>query len=254
MSSSDSPALRRDTIIELVAAAVVLLVWIVGLGIVAHWKPPLWTGQSTDLWPFYVRAEWRAEWHRAIVPVGAFALTFPILRTWVRRPDVDPIALLAAITIGAFVFHLACGITRNGVFSGFLFTFSRTNEYWADVRFVDGNFLSHFPEVGALSQHGATHPPGIILLLALVQWLGFSGAMEAEAICSTFAALTALPLYGAARRLFGDGTARMTVALFLFACSVSAFAVLAMDCFNGCCRWKGSRSGGLASRRDLRRH
>ncbi len=135
------------------------------------------------------------------------------------------------MTIAAFVFHLACGITRNGVFSGFLFTFSRPNEYWNDIHLVDRGFLAHFPEVGALSQHGETHPPGIILLLALVKWIGFSGAMEAEAVCSTFAALTALPLYGAARRLGDERIARTTVALFLFACSVSAFAVLAMDCF-----------------------
>src|SRR5262245_3412638 len=119
--TSSARALRRDAVIEFAVAVVVLLVWIVGLGIVAHWKPPPWTGQSTDLWPFYVRAEWRTEWHRAVVPVGAFVLAWPLLRSWVRRTDTDPIALLVGMAFAAFAFHLACGITRNGVFSGFLF-------------------------------------------------------------------------------------------------------------------------------------
>jgi Dolichyl-phosphate-mannose-protein mannosyltransferase len=227
VASSEPSALRRDALVELAVAAAVLVVWTVGLGTLAGWKPPPWTGQSTDLWPFYVRTQWLVQWHRAIAPLGAFALTFPILRAWMRRRDGDPLALLAGLTLGAFVFHLACGMMQDG----FAYTFGRPNEYWNDVRFVDRHFLSRFPEVGSLSQHGETHPPGITLLLALVQWLGFTSIPDAEAICASFAALTALPLYGAARRLYGDETARTTVALFLFAGSVSAFAVLAMDCF-----------------------
>jgi hypothetical protein len=80
-----------------------------------------------------------------------------------------------------------------------------------------------------LSQHGGTHPPGIILVLAFCKWLGFTSKLDVEVLCTSSAAACALPLWGAARRLTDEDSARWAVALFLFTWSVMAFAVLSMD-------------------------
>jgi hypothetical protein len=59
--------------------------------------------------------------------------------------------------------------------------------------------------------------------------LGAQSRPAGELVCSLAAPLTALPLYGAARRLTDETTARFSVALYLFTCSVTVFAILAMD-------------------------
>jgi hypothetical protein len=132
--------------------------------------------------------------------------------------------------VSAWLFHLALAIAHLGLAHAFTDTFTRQGlEYWQDVPLVGHGFLAHYPDIPGLSVHSSTHPPGLALLLAGVHAIGFRDPAPAELLCSTFAALTAFPLYGAARRLGGEAAARMAVALFLFACSVNAFAVLAMD-------------------------
>src|SRR5262249_31608295 len=81
-----------------------------------------------------------------------------------------------------------------------------------------------------LSQHGLTHPPALTVFLYWLQtWLHADTKLKAEVWCSVFSALTAMPLYGAARRLAGENAARMAVPMLLFCCSINAFAVLSMD-------------------------
>jgi hypothetical protein len=218
----------RGPAIELAVAATVLLLW-AGLGTVTGWKGRPKTAISTAVWPFYFDT-WFPKpvftW-RALLPlVGLGAAWLPI-RRWTAGGRA---AWLIAIVVAAYAVHAACGVVHNGFQQGFELTFSRVQEYWNDVRFVHPGFLARFPEFEKpLSQHGATHPPGLTLVLAALVALGAKKRAAAELICSTACALTALPLYGAARRLTDERTARVATVLFLFACSVTAFAVLAMD-------------------------
>ncbi|HZS38203.1 MAG TPA: glycosyltransferase family 39 protein [Polyangia bacterium] len=225
----DPSAVRRAPVVEVVlaAAALIFFAW---LGAITGWKGAPKTAISTAVWPFYFDTWFpQAVWTwRALAPAAAFALAWWPLRQFAagdRRPWI-----FAALVAGAYAVHLGCGIERHGVERGLSFTFSRGQEYWNDVHWVGAGFLARFPEVGGrLSQHGATHPPGLVLVLAAIVALGAKSRVAAELACSFACVLAALPLYGAARRLTDETTARFATILFLFACSVTAFAVLAMD-------------------------
>jgi hypothetical protein len=225
-----SPSRReaREAAIELAAAALALCLF-AWLGAITGWKGPPKTAISTAVWPFYFDTWFpRPVWTwRTVLPFCALLAAWWPLRQFAagdRR-----VAIFAALIVGAYAVHLGCGVERHGFERGLSFTFSRPQEYWNDVRLVHAGFLAKFPDVGRLSQHGATHPPGLTLLLAGVAALGLRDRVGAELACSIACALSALPLYGAARRLADEGVARFAAALFLFTCSVTAFAVLAMD-------------------------
>jgi hypothetical protein len=194
-----------------------------------------WRGSRSDilftkLWPFYVNLSHTPRFSgRVLFPLCALACVWFPLRRWVRG-DGDRAAGLCGVLAGAYLFHLGLAVQHHGIEHGLAETLYRGQEYWQDLRYVTAGFLARFPEVGGpLSQHGSTHPPGYTLLFALVRWLGFSEMHDAELAWSLIPVLTALPLYGAARRLLDEQAARFTVALFLFACVVSGFAVMASD-------------------------
>ena len=223
-----TPESKRSQYLELAASAGVLL-FCAWLGTVTGWKGRPKTAISTEIWPFYLDT-WFGKpvftW-RALIPLALIPLVVVAARVFVKRGHFVHLLLLC---ICAYAFALACGVVRHGVPLGLEFTFLRAQEYWNDVRFVHDGVLARFPEVGGtLSQHGATHPPGLILLLAGVQALGAQSRVQAELVCSLAAPLSALPLYGAARRLTDEETGRFATALFLSACSVTAFTILAMD-------------------------
>jgi hypothetical protein len=218
-------------LLEVAGAAIVILACALLLGRLAGWQGPPRLATSTRIWPFYLDTWFPVTvWSgRVLVPLVGLALALRPLRRFLDGKD-DLATCFIALGLAAYVVHFGCGVVRSGVVHGLTHTFQRTlQEYWGDVHLVGAGFLARFPDVGRLSQHGATHPPGLILLLAGVKALGFGDAVEAELACSGFAALSAVPLYGAARRLAGDEAARFAVPLFLFAGSVVAFAVLAMD-------------------------
>jgi hypothetical protein len=219
---------RLAPALEILASLAVLLAcaW---LGAATGWKGPPKTAISTRVWPFYLDTwfPWPVWTWRALVPLAALPPLVYAVRRWLRagRP-LD----LALVLVCVWAVELGCGIVRHGADLGLQYTLMRGQEYWNDVRWVHAGFLARYPEVGGpLSQHGATHPPGLILVLAAVQAIGARGRIAAEIVCSLAAPLTALPLYGAARRLSDEDSARYAVPLFLTACSVTAFAVLAMD-------------------------
>lgn len=244
-STRRATTIDRAALVELLAAAAVLLgaAW---LGSVTGWKGPPKTAISTAVWPFYFDTWFPGPvvTGRVLLPLLALGVAWWPLRRWIEdlpaaatldgpsqaaRERRAALGLLLGLCAAAWLVHIGCGIVRHGTEQGLRFTFSRAQEYWQDVRFVDAHFLARFPEVGALSQHGATHPPGTILLLAALKRLGFTGAHDAELLCSLAGAATALPLWGAARRLSDETTARWAVALLLFAGQVTAFSLLAMD-------------------------
>lgn len=183
----------------------------------------------TAYWPFYVLDVEKPLWTaRLFFPVAAFAIACVPLRAWLRK-EGNALTTLVALATSAWLFHVALAIAHLGLAHAFTDTFTREGlEYWQDVPLVHHGFLARYPFDG-LSVHSSTHPPGLALLLAGVYAIGLREPAEAELVCTFFAALTAFPLYGAARRLGGEGAARMAVAMFLFACSINAFAVLAMD-------------------------
>jgi hypothetical protein len=215
---------------ELTAFALVLVA-AAKLGSLTGWDNQRgYLALRTPYWPFYVLSLHPPAWSgRVVFPLLALVIAEVALRPWLGEQRGRRSALVA-VAVAAWLFHLALAVEHLGVVAALSDTFERPGmEYWQDVALVHAGFLRHFPEIGALSIHGVTHPPGLTLVLAGVQALGLRDAHEAELLCSGAAALTALPLYGAARRLGGEAAARSATALFLFACSVSAFAVLAMD-------------------------
>ncbi len=208
-----------------------LLFFAARLGQATNWDQSTgFLALRTSYWPFYVLDMEPPVWTaRLLFPVLAFALACVPLRAWLRQEGGARTTLVALAT-SAWLFHAALAVAHLGVAHAFTDHFQRPGlEYWQDAPLVGHGFLAHYPEIAGLSVHGLTHPPGLALLLAGVRAIGLTDAAEAELLCSTFAALTAFPLYGAARRLGGEAAARMAVALFLFACSIDAFAVLAMD-------------------------
>jgi hypothetical protein len=191
------------------------------------------TVASSLFWPFYVDTWFipagRWSW-RAVAPVLAMVAIWPLFRRWLSAPRATG-WLLLGLLIAAWSYHLSVGIVRHGVVEGLTFTFHRPQEYWWDVHWVNGNFLRQFPDLH-LSQHGGTHPPGVILFLYFIQRLGFTDMLHAELVCTLLGVLGALPLWGAARRLAPserDEIARWAVVLYLFGCSIVAFSVLSMD-------------------------
>jgi methylthioxylose transferase len=210
-------------------ALALVLAW--KLGRVTDWdNQELFLALRTPYWPFYVLKMKPPVWTaRVVFPVAAFGIASVALRGRLRGGS-GRVASLVFLVVSAWLFHLTLAIEHHGFALAFTDTFLRPGvEYWQDVPLVVHGFLARFPDVGDLSVHGSTHPPGLPLLLAGLDAIGLHDARDAELVCSTFAALTALPLYGAARRLAGEPSARMATALFLFACSINAFAVLAMD-------------------------
>jgi hypothetical protein len=204
--------------------------WLAGK---AGWNGRPRTVASSLFWPFYVDTWFipADRWSlRAFVPVAVMAALWPLFRQWLRAPRAS-LSLLLGLCVAAWAYHLSVGIVRHGVTEGLTFTFHRPQEYWWDVHYVSAGFLAKFPDL-LLSQHGGTHPPGVILFLALVKKLGCTSMLSAELACTPLAALGALPLFGAARRLApseNDAIARWAVVLYLFGCSIVAFAVLSMD-------------------------
>jgi 4-amino-4-deoxy-L-arabinose transferase-like glycosyltransferase len=242
-AAPEAPRAARGATVEVaVAAAVLVFCW--WFGRVTGWQGPPKTSISTAIWPFYLDTWFPTTiWTgRLLAPLAGAVLASLVLRAWMREEQTDDtrVALLVGLTLAAYVVHLGCGLQRFGLEWGLKKTFARTMlEYWGDLPLVRPGFLAAFPEVGRLSQHGETHPPGATLLLAGIRALGFvkgtpalgpsDGGMDAALFCSTAGVLSAFPLYGAARRLAGDAVARLALPLFLFAGSVIAYSVLAMD-------------------------
>lgn len=197
---------------------------------------------ATPVWPLYL-STWdrRVVWtSRIVAPLVFGALTW----LWARRfflnanrangassrsPDSSAIASLLLLGLLTYGFHVALGVQRLGWSRGLTDVFGRGVEYWSDVRFVQPGFLARFPEVGRLSLHGSTHPPGLTFLLWLVRSAGATGALPATLVIAASGALTIFPLYGAARRLANEAVARTAVVLFLFSGTISLFAVVSMD-------------------------
>jgi hypothetical protein len=246
-SSLGAALRRRDlprALVEVVAvAAVIALCGFIG----AHkgWSGVPRTATATALWPFYLDTWVRQTvWSgRLLLPFFAFLCARPLWRRFCApanigdasngnidgQPARGEVDLLIALVGLAYLFHLGCGAVRFGIGDGLTHTMTRWQEYFRDVPCVARGFLAHFPEGCALSMHAAAHPPGILLLLAGVQLLGFVKADDATLVCATLAALAALPIYGAARRFADASTARLAAALYLYASSIACFAVLSMD-------------------------
>lgn len=221
----------------LIAAAVIALCgW---LGARLGWRGLPRMSTATALWPFYLDA-WTRQvvWTgRLIVPIAAFLCARPLWRRFCAPLDGEAsqaegrgdVGTLCALVALAYLFHLGSGMVRFGIGDGLVHTMGRWQDYFRDVPCVTSGFLATFPEGCGLSMHAAAHPPGIIILLALVKWLGFVKPDDATLLCGAMAALAALPLYGAARRFSDEATARMSAALYLYASSITCFAVMSLD-------------------------
>jgi hypothetical protein len=217
--------------------AVLLLCICAAYGHHRHWDGAIGTALATRIWPFHLENwPWRngVEWSGRVyvtltAAVAALAATIFWLRTQRRA-----LALLLLL-VCAYGFHFALNMQRNGYPDSLHRTFERQIEYWHDVRWVGSHFLASYPDQEKLSLHGKTHPPAYALFLYLVRRLGARSMDAAAVVCSLFTTVTALLLYGFARRRFDERMATFALPLFLFACSVSAFTISLMDMMNMAC-------------------
>jgi Dolichyl-phosphate-mannose-protein mannosyltransferase len=218
--------------------AVVLLLFYASYGHARHWDGQLGVPLSTRIWPFHLE-NWPwlngVSWTpRVYVTMGAAVAAVAATIFWLRtRRRLLGLLLLLACAYG---FHFALNMQRYGYPGSLHRTFERPVEYWHDVKMVGNKFLADYPDQPKLSLHGKTHPPAYALFLYAVRRLAGVRSMDtAEVVCSFFTTLTALFLYGFARRRFDERVATFAVPLFLFACSVSAFTISLMDMMNMAC-------------------
>ena len=222
--------------IEILGAAALLIAY------ARYGEHRRWTGEiggtlSTRIWPFHLETwPWTNEvtWTpRVWTSVGAALAALGASWLWLRaRRQTLALILLLATSYG---FHVAVNVQRWGLDDGLERGFQRPSEYWQDAKLVDREFLPRYPNIEGLSLHGETHPPGYALFLAGLQRVGLSSPRRGALVTALFTPLTALLLYGIARRRISEEAARIALPLFLFSCSVSAFTIALMDMMNMAC-------------------
>ncbi|MBC8449563.1 MAG: glycosyltransferase family 39 protein [Chloroflexi bacterium] len=127
-------------------------------------------------------------------------------------------------------------------------------EYYGDIHRVDTSFLATYvADMGELSLHGRTHPPGPILLLwGFSRLLGGSRLAAASAV-ACLSALAAVPVYLLARQVLLDaGQALLAAFLFLLTPNVILYSATSMDsailffsAWTLYCAWEGLRQASL---------
>ena len=109
-------------------------------------------------------------------------------------------------------------------------------EYYGDVPRIDElglrTFLQDFskPELfDTLSGHTRTHPPGGVVFLWFVSKLFGYNLISASLVSILFTALTVVPIYKLAERLYGEKVALYALLLFLITPNFVMFTTTSMD-------------------------
>jgi hypothetical protein len=162
-----------------------------------------------------------------VLPVAAMAVLGTVYGprlaarlTWRR--------LLLASAAAWAVWAVALAFTEPGEWKAPLLN---TGEYMHDVGRV-GNpftFLSHFADrIADYDIHTEGHPPGFLLLLSALEWLGFSGPAWAASLVIAVGALAAPAVLVTVQAVSDEARARH-VAPFLVLAPVAVWAVTSAD-------------------------
>jgi hypothetical protein len=175
-----------------------------------------------------------------IVVIGAllFSARALFLRATVRPAVLIPVAIAMFFAIGTSVSMIDGYIPTydRTIQPAVLYPYTQPFASYADVPKVEtkgpANFLRNFPRRqlnDVMANHSRTHPPGPVLFLWVVSRLFGPGLVPAWLATVFFASLATIPVFFLARALYGEGTARRALALFLLVPSVILFTTTSMD-------------------------
>jgi hypothetical protein len=187
-----------------------------------------WFG--APLAPLYLYPDPQAS--RAVLPAAAVLLASAWLCLRLRAAALRPALFALLALLLAAVARLALALVRDGT-SGWLAALGRVdagNEYLPALPALSlgrAVFLDRFAEVApTLPTHPSAHPPGLLLLIDV---LGISTEAQMAAF-EIVAGLLAVPLvYGLARRLLPEASARTATLLFAFCPAIMIYGVTSTD-------------------------
>jgi hypothetical protein len=111
-------------------------------------------------------------------------------------------------------------------------------DYYTALPMVNREFIFNYAhKMIYLPRHAATHPPLPVLFLWGLSWLGLSKTQCAFTVAA-FGALTLIPLYLLARRLYGDEAAKLAAVVYVFVPSIVLYSATSLDVvFMFFCTW-----------------
>lgn len=166
--------------------------------------------------------------------IGIFAI---FLRLRVKIEQLPTKYFILVITSIFILFTLSVASLRIGIEGiGKPFTFHRT-EYTGALQFARpiglNNFLTQFSAlVPVLPLHAATHPPGYVVFLYLVEWLFQVGDFGLAIAVVVVSALTVGLLYLFWESIYGRDVARRMAQVLIFVPSFVLFTATSMDALN----------------------
>ncbi len=175
-----STASRRPVAAAATAVAWAVALWIIWISVrwgrdlqrstpeVLLGAAPLVGRKSRDGW------DWRFAWSLVGAGAIAFALSVSCWRGWWFQLRLRWVALAAAIGSMAFATLLALTDGADGI----LYGAEHTTEYVANLPITPpaGEFVRTFTaRLHEYSVHIRGHPPGFVLVLELLEWIGIGG-------------------------------------------------------------------------------
>jgi hypothetical protein len=145
---------------------------------------------------------------------------------------ISPTAAVAVTILFTFLINATIAM-MDGSPSAISKPFDRPGaEYFWDVKFVTSvhtflhDYISNLPHYGI---HTRTHPPGDVLILYLFSKLFAPGVTVASWCAVVFTATAVLPVYFLARKIAGQSTAYLVLALYPVVPSLVLFGATSMD-------------------------
>jgi len=180
----------------------------------------------TDAAPFH--GHWDLAIGRGVlVPLAVGALLITVAPTFADRLRWP--RLLASSMLGAFTWSVALAVSVGG--HGLTEPLSTRAEYLAGVRFVDGRYLRTF--VDALHRyptHIKGHPPGLVLVLRVLDGIGLGGPGWASVLVVAVGA-SAVPAVLLTVREVADEVAARRLAPFLVVAPAAVWLATSGDAF-----------------------
>jgi hypothetical protein len=165
----------------------------------------------------------RGAWAAVIVAVAVLAAG-PLV-----ADRVPWRGLLAGSAAAAFVWSVALAVSVGG--HGLTEPMASRFDYLAGVRFVDGDFLRTFTDaLPGYPTHVKGHPPGLVLVLWMLDRIGLGGAGWAALLVVAVGA-TAVPAVLLTTREVGDEAAARRLAPFLVVTPAAVWMASSGDAF-----------------------
>lgn len=172
-----------------------------------------------------------------IVCIGFLFLCYKFLQLGLLPDNITPRTLITIALVCFIAINISVALIDTVQGLKLFEPYSREDqEYYADVPFIDEMGLSVFlrefsnPEFFEnLSGHTRTHPPGGVIFLWLVSKI-FGYTLVSTSLASIlFTALTVIPIYRLAERLYDQKVALYALLLFLITPNFVMFTTTSMD-------------------------